>query len=278
MTRAQPVSDWRALRELMADEPAAPARQVDELPAPMLPPAPVARVAPITEEGAMPAAGNAGQPPAAEHREAAAGPFQARGRASRARGAGRAGGAELKPHLGGGGASPSKPSRAPAPRTKRRRRMPEARSRSRATSAASTRSGHGADRELGQLIADAFILIGRGAGDGHPRRPAHRRRAAAVGSGEPRATATAAPREGEVAPVDSVRLCIRCLRQTMWIDEDLHAECSAGRKWVEVKADDGTLRTRMHQRGAKFCVGSNVVVEPAGVNPVHDAVAVELGR
>jgi hypothetical protein len=67
MTRAQPVSDWRALRELMADEPAAPARQVDELPAPMLPPAPVARVAPIEEEGAtMPAAGNAGQPPAAE--------------------------------------------------------------------------------------------------------------------------------------------------------------------------------------------------------------------
>jgi hypothetical protein len=30
--------------------------------------------------------------------------------------------------------------------------------------------------------------------------------------------------EGEVAPVGSVRLCIRCLRQTMWIDEDVRAE------------------------------------------------------
>jgi hypothetical protein len=55
--------------------------------------------------------------------------------------------------------------------------------------------------------------------------------------------------------------------------------CHDCRKWVEVKpAEDGTQRTRMHRHLSRFCPGSNVVVEPAAVNPVHDAVAVELAR
>jgi hypothetical protein len=166
MTRAQPVSDWRALRELMADEPAAPARQVDELPAPMLPPAPVARVAPIEEEGAtMPAAGNAGQPPAAEIErrrpdlsEPAAAPVApAVKKPVPAEVAAVV--PKLKPAIsGGGGASPSKPSRAPAPRTKRRRRMAKpAPARVRLPRPRRARVT-AADRELGQLIAAAFIL------------------------------------------------------------------------------------------------------------------------
>jgi hypothetical protein len=55
--------------------------------------------------------------------------------------------------------------------------------------------------------------------------------------------------------------------------------CNDCKRWVEiVKADDETLRTRMHQRGAKFCVGSNVAVQPAAVTTVHTPAAMEMGR
>lgn len=82
-----------------------------------------------------------------------------------------------------------------------------------------------ADRELGRLAADAFILIVAGLVMGIP--------AAQLIAGEPppwdlvhEGDCDGCARTTEVAPVGEVQLCIRCLRKAMWLDDDVHGEAA----------------------------------------------------